>query len=123
LHQLTRRGDESSEAATIQSAAAASHLDETQERLPLVLTFSQAARRVELRHLGAVVWVKENPAPREALELKLPFPKEGLELGVAVVWLGETPAALRLQLTGPEGEDWERTVWGNASVETIVPFP
>jgi hypothetical protein len=123
LHQLTRRGEEAAEAAAVEVAAAGAHLDETKARMPLVLTFSQAAQRVELRHLGAVVWAKENPGASETVELNLPFPKQGLELGVSVVWPGENAAALRLRLTSPEGVEWDRTVWGDASVETIVPFP
>jgi len=118
LHLLTQRGQEAADKALAEPTASV-----VKSALPLVLTFSQPAQRVELRHLGAVVWVKDHPALHETLELSLPFPKEGLELGVNVGWTGESPAALRLQLTSPEGAELERTVWGTASVETVVPFP
>ena len=115
---LTQQGWDAAEHAAVQSAEPAASA-----RLPVVLTFSKSARHVELRHLGVVVWSKDQPSVSETLELALPFPKEGLELGVNVVWGDPGAAALRIQLTTPDGSDLDRTVWGTAAAETIVPFP
>lgn len=118
LLRLTQSAQETSLPATPSPATAPSAT-----KTPLVLTFSKAAKSVELKHLGVVVWRKENPALTETMELSVPFPKEGLELGVSARWSGGEPSALRFQLTGPEGVEIERTVWGLEAVETIVPFP
>jgi hypothetical protein len=89
----------------------------------VVLTFSKSAKKAVLKHLGKEVWVAEAPAANVRVELSLPFPKEGIELGVDVEWEGEGEGALRLQLNLPDGSVLERTVWGAGSVETVVPFP
>ncbi len=118
LHLLTQKGEDAHEQASAQPTES-----RVAERLPLVLTFSKPAERVEIRHLGVVVWSKDQPALQEAVELNLPFPKEGAELGVSVVWGDSAASALRIQLTTPDGSELERTVWGTASTESIVPFP
>lgn len=118
LHLLTQKGEGVNEQAVTElkeSGVAAS--------LPLLLTFSKRAELVEISHLGVVVWNKGQPALQEVLELSLPFPKEGVELGVKVVWGDSEASALRIQLTTPDGSELERTVWGTASMETVVPFP
>jgi hypothetical protein len=104
-------------------AAAAEKSAATVANIPLVLNFTRGAERIELRHLGEVVWSKDNPAAREALELNIPFPPEGIELGVQVQWTPGALSALRLQLTTPEGKELERSVWGEEATETIVSFP
>ncbi len=93
--------------------------------VPVVLTFSRAAARIEVRHLGKVIWSKEKPGLKETGEWSLVFPEEGVELGVQVDWPGEeeAPAALRLQLTTPEGAELDRTVWGGGRFEAVIPFP
>ena len=43
----------------------------TPQKLGLMLSFTRGAERVELRHLGALVWEKDRPALRESVELNL----------------------------------------------------
>lgn len=88
-----------------------------------LLTFSKPALRVELRHLGKVVWSREGPGIKETGELNVAFPKEGVELGVRVEWLGVEEGALRLQATSPAGVGMDRSVWGAGLVDEIVSFP
>ncbi len=95
----------------------------TLQILPIVLSFTRMAERVELRHLGMTVWSKERPGLRERVELNLPFPREGIELGVTVKWPGEDLAALRLQLTTPDGTDLDRSAWGSDTMEAVLSFP
>ncbi|MEY5026542.1 MAG: hypothetical protein RLZZ244_2070, partial [Verrucomicrobiota bacterium] len=93
--------------------------------LGLELGFSAEARFVELSHLGRVVWSKQDPARQERVALRLPFPKEGVELGVRVEWR-EASAGLsgvRLRLSLPEGEELERSAWGEGKILAVVPFP
>lgn len=118
LRVLTRRGDESAAAAAAEPEAAPEAA-----KLPLVLTFSQTALQVELSHLGKVVWKRERPGRRAEAALEIPFPKEGVELAVSVQWEGEGEGALRLQLTGPDGAEYDRSVWGGGTTEAVVAFP
>ena len=92
-------------------------------RLPLILTFSQKAVRAEVRYAGKSLWVLEHPGLREAGELQITFPKEGVELVVSVEFEGEAQGALRLQLTAPDGNEYDRSLWGARTVEAVIPFP
>lgn len=121
LMQLTRRTLH--EEPSGGSVTLAENAPSVTEKIPLVLSATKAAELVEVRHLGAVVWSKENPAAQESLELNLTFPAEGIELTLTVRWSGKELAALRLQLTTPEGKELERSVWGAETVEAVVSFP
>lgn len=91
--------------------------------IPVQVTFSAPAKRAELRHLGKVVWSAEAPSAAQKFVLQLPFPPEGIELAARVEWVGSRPGALRIQLTAPDGTELDRTAWGEAVLETILPFP
>jgi len=120
LRWLTRQQDALADSARTSDVAP---LPATNARIPVTLTFSHQASRAEIRHAGKAVWVIERPKADESCELQLPFPKEGIELGVTVEFEGDAYNALRLQLTGPEGTLYDRSVWGAHTVEAIVPFP
>lgn len=87
------------------------------------VTFSAPARKAELRHLGKVVWSADAPPAMQKLALQIPFPSEGIELAVRVEWAGGGWNAMRVQLTTPDGTELDRTAWGEAVLETILPFP
>lgn len=95
----------------------------TTQKLGLMLSFTRGAERVELRHLGALVWEKDRPALRESVDLNLPFPPEGIELAVTVRWPGTELSALRLQLATPDGTELDRSAWGSETVEAVISFP
>ncbi len=95
----------------------------TDQKLSLVLSFTRGAERIELRHLGKIVWSKEHPGLREVLDLSLPFPQEGVEVGVTVKWPGAELSALRLQLTTPDGTELDRSAWGSETMEAVLSFP
>jgi hypothetical protein len=92
-------------------------------KLPLKLTFSRTAKSAELLYSGKRVWFAEKPGVAVSLSLDLPFPKEGIELEARVEWEGEEQSALRLQLVTPEGDEIDRSVWGQGALQSIVPFP
>ena len=98
-------------------------VSEAVSKLPLKLTFSRAAKSAELLYSGKRVWFAEKPDVAVSLSLDLPFPKEGIELEARVEWEGEEPSALRLQLVTPEGDEIDRSVWGQGALQSIVPFP
>ena len=93
------------------------------QKLGLTLSFTREAERIELRHLGALVWEKDRPALRESLDLNLPFPKEGIELAVTIHWQGTELSALRFQLATPDGTELDRSAWGTETVEAVISFP
>ena len=112
----------------LENAPAASSAPSTEApsqsvKIPLDVTFSMAAESIEVRNAGRVVWRKERPSLKERVELEMPFPKEGVELGVTVSWAEPQRAAVRLQLSTPEGVELDRSVWGEGKLEAIVPFP
>ena len=113
------------EAAQVEAARApATVLEATApSRLPLMLTFSQKALRAEIRYAGKSLWLLEHPGLRESCELQIPFPKEGVELLVIVEFEGEAQGALRLQFTAPDGNEYDRSLWGARTVEAVIPFP
>ncbi len=97
--------------------------DAAPQKLTLILSFTRTAERIELRHLGAVVWAKDRPALRESVALNLPFPREGIELAVTVQWPGAELSALRFQLATPDGTELERSAWGAGTLEAVLSFP
>ncbi len=88
------------------------------------LSFSTAASRVTIQHLGKDVWSKASPAAEENFSLEIPWPKEGVELRVVVAWPdGTRSAAMRVRLTSPDGNEHDRTVWGDTAADEVLTFP
>ncbi len=119
LHWLTRQGSPVAVNESLPSGSLADPL----VALPVDLMFSKPALRLELSHLGKIIWAKDAPSVHEEIELKLPIPKEGVELVANVQWPGQEWAALRVKATLPGASELERTVWGAGSVEAVVPLP
>jgi hypothetical protein len=85
------------------------------------VTFSHPARKVTLLHLGNEVWSKTMPATEEEGSFNAPWPREGIELRALVDWQqGGNPSAMRLRLTDPAGNEYDRTVWG---ADEVLTFP
>lgn len=88
------------------------------------LSFSTPATLVTIQHLGREVWSKSSPTTAEDFPLEIPWPKEGVELHVIVVWPeGTRNAALRVRLTAPDGTEYDRTLWGNTAADDVLGFP
>ena len=109
--------------ADVVTVSAADPVSAQVPKLPLELTFSRAAKSAELLYSGKRVWFAEKPGVVVSLSLNLPFPREGIELEARVEWEGEEQSALRLQLVTPEGDEIERSVWGQGALQSIVHFP
>ena len=117
LRQLTR-GDSAPEAEAQPPAQVAEV-----NAVSLQLTFTALPTSVRVLHLGVEIW-KENPSSAEIeRELKMEFPKEGVDLQFEIEWPGESLAAMRAVLTDPEGNTYEKSVWGSGSVTEVLTFP
>ena len=92
-------------------------------RTEVRLTFSTAAKRVVIQHLGKEVWHQLMPAAQETFTCEIPWPKEGIELHVLVDWPeGTRAAAMRVRLTAPDGTEHDRSVWGEMSADDVLTF-
>lgn len=89
----------------------------------LQLTFTAAAHRIAVLHLGEEVWSDASRALEGTKVLKLAWPKEGVELDFRIEWPAGPPAAARVLLTAPDGEAHERTIWGAGPAQEVLTFP
>ena len=88
------------------------------------LNFSTAAARVVIQHLGRDVWSKDSPSLSENFSAEIPWPKQGVELHALVKWPeGTRDAAMRVRLTAPDGTEYDRSVWGDATADDVLRFP
>lgn len=91
--------------------------------LELELSFTRGAKVFEIKHLGDVVWRKDSPGLQERARLPIVFPKEGVELQVRAELEGSGLAAIRCRLITPQGDEYERSVWGDGTINAVIPFP
>ncbi|MEQ1850886.1 MAG: hypothetical protein ABMA01_04750 [Chthoniobacteraceae bacterium] len=89
----------------------------------IMLTFSHPATKVAFLHLGKEVWSKSAPSAEEEAKLDIPWPREGVELRTVIEWPPDARAAMRLRLTDPAGNEYERTVWGQGAADEVLTFP
>jgi hypothetical protein len=115
LWRLTR-----AEARTVQPAI---RLPAKNVKTEVRLTFSTPAMRVVIQHLGKEVWHHLMPAEEERFTCEIPWPKEGVDLHVLIEWPeGTRVATMRVQLTTPDGVEYDRTVWGDADADDVLTF-
>ncbi len=87
------------------------------------LTFSAPAKRATIQHLGRELWSKATPSAEENFACEIPWPKEGVELHVAVEWTeGTRVAAMRVRLTAPDGTEHDQSVWGDGTADDVLVF-
>ncbi len=93
------------------------------KELRVRLDFTVPPTGLRVLHLGKEIWA--DPAPGLALEraLILAYPKEGIDLLFQFNWPAEKLAAMRVRLTDPEGEEHEKTVWGEGAIAEVVSIP
>ncbi len=76
-----------------------------------------------LKHLGNVVWKGEAGPNALEHELSLPFPPEGIELGLEGALKDPTqPAAVKLKVVPANGFALEKVVWATGSVDEVLTF-
>lgn len=118
LARMTRPAAVSAPALAAPPAAAA-------KEIAIEFTFTTLPTEVSISHLGATVWsaaeVKEADL---AASITIPFPREGVDLGVRAKFPESAPlVAMRVRLTDPEGSEHERTCWGRGEIDEVLTFP
>ena len=92
--------------------------------LPIALTFSELPERCSILHLGKVLWTQSPPALEVQETLQLEYPHEGIDLEVQVAWpRADKPAAMRVRITDPAGNEHEKTIWGRGEMDEVLTFP
>ena len=89
----------------------------------LRLAFTTRPTELEVLHLGTVIWSEAAPAAEFERQLQLPFPEEGIDLEFRFTWPESGLAAARVELTDPNGEAHERTLWGKGAMNEVLTFP
>jgi hypothetical protein len=100
--------------APVKTQDSAAHLEIVSTKAPFVFAVT---------HLGKIIWEGESSGASVSADLRLPIPKEGVDLAVRLDWLGNETAAAKLILTHADDDPVERTVWGNRTAEDVLTFP
>jgi hypothetical protein len=58
-----------------------------------------------------------------ATDLRLPIPREGIDLSLEIEWQGSDNAAAKLVVSHDDNDPVERTVWGNGKASDVLTFP
>jgi hypothetical protein len=118
---LWRMTHEAAAATVIPATAAA----ETVSQVHLAVAFAQKPLRFEIDYLGKPVWESELVTGLTAeKEIRMAYPKEGVDLEYKVVWPAGTPlCAARLSVAANDAEAVEKTLWGTGQVDDVLSFP
>ncbi len=101
-------------AATPAARVARAHLEIVSTKRPFTFSVS---------HLGKVVWQGTTPDAAVAKDVRLPIPKEGIDLSLEIGWQDDGTAAAKLILTHDDSDPVERTIWGEGSASDVLTFP
>jgi len=94
------------------------------KEIELQLSFTIVPKTVRVLHLGKEVWRDAAPAAEIERKLRVPFPKEGVDLQFEVEFPEAKPlAAMRARLTDPAGETHEKSLWGTGRIDEVLTFP
>lgn len=90
----------------------------------VILSLTSTARptRFTVTHLGRPLWSGETTGTTLTTEVRLPFPPEGIDLGLTAQWAGGTTGAVRLGVSPNGGDVLERTAWGEGSIDDVLTF-
>jgi hypothetical protein len=89
----------------------------------LELESSHAPFSYEVSHLGKVIWKGDALEKTAATDVAMEFPKEGVDLGIAISWPGDASReAVKLAVTESDST-MEKTLWGEAKIEDVLTFP
>jgi hypothetical protein len=89
----------------------------------LQVTFTQLPLSFRVLHLGKEVWSATSRTPEIEQNLSIPYPPEGVDLEFELAWPERTVCAMRVQLTDPDGQEYERTIWGEGKTSEVLTFP
>ncbi len=93
-------------------------------RVHLELESSHAPFSFEISHLGKTIWKGDAREKTVASDVAMEFPKEGVDLGIAISWPGDASReAVKLAVTAGNEATVEKTLWGSAKAEDVLTFP
>ena len=94
------------------------------KEIELQLSFTIVPKTVRVLHLGKEVWRDAAPTAEIERKLRVPFPKEGVDLQFEVEFPDASSlAAMRARLTDPAGETHEKSLWGTGRIDEVLTFP
>ena len=94
-----------------------------QKEVQMEFTLTQPAPQISVQHLGKKIWSGEAPESRVEATFSIPWPAEGVDLRVQIDWPeGTKTAAARVQLSTPEGQEYERSIWANGPADKVLTF-
>jgi len=94
------------------------------KEIELQLSFTAVPKTVRVLHLGKEVWSDAAPAAEIERMLRVPFPKEGVDLQFEIDFPENAQlAAVRVRLTDPAGETHEKSLWGTGRIDDVLTFP
>jgi hypothetical protein len=105
------------------AAAAATPAPTEKKDIHLQLEFTQKPAHFAVLSLGKEIWSESAPQAEVERDLKIPFPKEGVDLELQIDWPEDHLSAARIHLTAPGHREMEKTVWGKGKTDEVVTFP
>jgi hypothetical protein len=117
LWQLTRPEEV---VASTPAPAAASE----KKAIELHLTFTTVPKSFVVRHLENDVWKETAPQADMDKSVTLEYPPEGIDLQFHIEWPADVPvSAMRAQLTDPNGDTHDKSLWGKGTTDDVLTFP
>lgn len=105
------------------AVAAPAQAESESAQVAMRLSFSAAPEKFAVLHLGKSVWAGTTRETEATKTVPLAFPKEGVDLQFRVTWpANSADSALRVQLTDPDGNEHDKTVWGRGEMDEIITF-
>lgn len=95
---------------------------EEKRAVHLQVSFTAAATAFRVLSLGEVVWTEASPGVELERDLKVAFPKEGIELQFEIDWPEGARNAAKVVLTDPEGALHPGFVWGSGKTIEVLTF-
>src|SRR5438270_7703152 len=93
-----------------------------QSSIRLVLTSTTVPFTFEISHLGKTIWKGEATDNNVAHEVKIIFPREGIDLLLDARWQERKQTAIELEVTPEGGDAITRTLWGTTQVSGVLTF-
>jgi hypothetical protein len=88
----------------------------------LVLTSTTFPFTFEVSHLGQTIWKGEATESTVSHDLRMAFPREGVDLLVNAKWTGDKEAAVRVDVAPEGGDTITKILWGTGGVSGVLTF-
>jgi hypothetical protein len=88
----------------------------------LVLTSTTFPFTFEVSHLGQTIWKSEATESSVSRDIRMAFPREGVDLLVNAKWVGDKEAAVKVDVTPDGGDTITKILWGTGGVSEVLTF-